>query len=322
MACNRTEGSFPSSTGLSDVFYRVWAPTSKAPRAAVQIVHGMAEHGERYEEFAKALCAAGFDVWVMDLCGHGKSSGEEGLGYFGKERGYKNLVADIRKMTAIMRETYPDRLPIFLFGHSMGSFLSRAYCQRYSEDLAGAVFCGTSAPNPAAPAGIAMAKLTALFRGGQHRSPLLDAVAFGTYNNKYPGKPRTKFDWLNTDETEVDKYIADDRCGFLFTAQAFQDLFALLKSVSGKQWFTSMPYQFPILLIAGGQDPVGSYGKGVELVAKRLREAGSNRTKCVIFPEMRHEILLEPERQLVFDAVIEWLNKTLAHTQATAPSAE
>lgn len=308
---DRSEGQFPSSSGLADIYYRVWKPVNKSPKGAVQIVHGMAEHGERYENFALALCEAGFDVWAMDWLGHGKSADDDQLGYFGADHGWKNLVADIRLMTRLMRDTYPDQLPIFLFGHSMGSFLSRAYCERYSEDLAGAVFCGTSAPNPAASVGVLVAKLIAALRGETHRSQLLDTIAFGQYNNKYPGKPRTKFDWLNTDAAEVDKYIADDRCGFLFTSRGFLDLFQLLTSISDKRWFTSMPYQFPMLLIAGDEDPVGGYGKGVEQVARKLREAGCNKVACEIYPGMRHEILLEPEHQLVYDTVIAWLNSTL-----------
>ena len=310
-AYERSEGTFPSCSGLADIYYRVWKPVNKSPKAAVQIVHGMAEHGERYEGFAAALCTAGFDVWMMDLLGHGRSADEEMLGYFGEEHGWKNLVGDIRLMTRQMREVYPDDLPIFLFGHSMGSFLARAYCERHSEDLAGAVFCGTSAPNPAAGVGVLVAKLIGALKGETYRSQLLDTIAFGAYNNKYPGKPRTKFDWLNTDEQEVDKYIGDDRCGFLFTAKAFIDLFSLLKSVSGKQWFSSLPYQFPVLVIGGGQDPVTGYGKGMELVARKLREAGCNRVACAVFPEMRHEILLAPEKQEVFDTVITWLIGTL-----------
>ncbi|MCL2301143.1 MAG: alpha/beta hydrolase [Firmicutes bacterium] len=315
-AFERSEGTFASCSGLADIYYRIWKPVNKSPKAAVQIVHGMAEHGERYEEFAQALCAAGFDVWMMDLLGHGKSASDEQLGYFGKEHGWKNLVGDIRLMTRLMRETYPDDLPIFLYGHSMGSFLARAYCERFSDDLAGAAFCGTSAPNPAAAAGIFMARLIAALQGEFHRSAMLDTIAFGAYNNKYPGKPRTKFDWLNTDEAEVDNYIADPRCGFLFTARGFLDLFSLLKSVSSKQWFSSLPYQFPVLIIGGGQDPVTGYGKGMDLVAHKLREAGCNRLTCTLFPELRHEILMSPEKRQVYEAVIAWLNDTLASAPA------
>jgi alpha-beta hydrolase superfamily lysophospholipase len=284
---------------------------NKAPKAAVQIVHGMAEYGERYEPFARWLCEAGFDVWCMDLPGHGRSIGtKDDLGFFGEKHGWEHVVTDIRQMYNLMREKYPEQFPIFLFGHSMGSFLARAYCERFSEDLAGAVFCGTSAPNPAATAGVLMAKLTAAFQGERCRSQLLDTLAFGHYNDKIE-KPRTKFDWLNTDDESVEQYIDDPLCGFCFTANGFIDLFSLLKSISGKQWFTSIPYQFPILFLAGEADPVGSYGKGVELVARRLREAGCNRTTTTIFPGMRHEILNEPGRQMVYEAVVEWMEKIL-----------
>jgi alpha-beta hydrolase superfamily lysophospholipase len=197
----------------------------------------------------------------------------------------------------------------------MGSFLSRAFVERYHKDIVGAVFCGTSGPNPAAAAGILIANAVVLFRGSRHYSQLLDKAAFGFYNDKYPGKPRTPFDWLNSDPTEVDKYIADENCGFLFTAAGYLDLFKLLKHVSRAKWFDEIPYNFPILLVAGDQDPVGDFGKGVRLIAKRLRESGNKgrtgRTECVLFEGMRHEILLEPNRQLVYDAVLRWMNQIL-----------
>ena len=310
MACKRVEGTFSSSSGLCDIFYRAWM-TSKPAKAAVQIVHGMAEYGERYEDFAAALCEAGYDVWAMDLLGHGKSvASEEDYGYFGEKHGWKKVIADIRQMTNIMREQYPEGFPLFLFGHSMGSFYARAYCERFSEDLAGGIFCGTSAPNPATAAGAFMAKIIATFRGDKYQSQYMNDMAFGQYNKRF-APARTAFDWLNTDAGEVDKYVADPLCGFIFTTKGFLDLFTLLKSVSDKNWFTSMPYQFPTFLIAGDQDPVGSFGSGVELVARRMREAGSNRTTCTIFHGMRHEILLEPEHALVYEAILEWMNGVL-----------
>jgi len=312
---NRTEGAFPSATGLGDIHYRSWM-SGKFAHGALQVIHGMAEHGERYEAFARALNNAGYDLWVMDLPGHGKSSDEEHFGYFGKENGRKKVLADIRKLNGIMRESYPAQLPIFLFGHSMGSFFARAFCQRFSDEIAGAIFCGTSGPNPAAAAGVLVAKLVAALRGDLHRSPLLDTIAFGTYNKRFEG--RTKFDWLNTDQDEVDKYLEDPHCGFVFTTKGLLELFSLLDSVSHKNWFGAMPYQFPMLLVAGEDDPVGDYGKGVELVAKRLREAGANRVQCRIFPGMRHEILLEPERRQVYDTVIEWLNNITAAAPSSA----
>jgi len=304
---SRTEGAFPSATGLGDIYYRAWI-SGKFPKGAVQIVHGMAEHGERYETFAQVLNDAGYDVWAMDLAGHGKSSTEEQLGYFGR-KGRKGVLNDIQRLFELMRETYSAQLPTFLFGHSMGSFFARAYCKHHHKELTGAIFCGTSGPNPGAAAGKIVAKLIAALRGDTYRSPLLDTIAFGPYNKRFGG--RTKFDWLNSDPNEVDKYLEDPRCGFVFTVQGLLELFSALQAVSEKRWFVSMPYQFPVLLIAGGDDPVGDYGKGVELVTKRLREAGANRVQCRIFEGMRHEILLEPERKQVHNAVLTWLAATL-----------
>ncbi|MCL2106769.1 MAG: alpha/beta hydrolase [Oscillospiraceae bacterium] len=312
MAFKRTEGEFPSSSGLANVFYRVWEPENQAV-AAMQIVHGMAEHGERYEAFAQALCDAGIAVWCADLPGHGKTTRDAELrGYFGRKNGWKHLRSDVKALTNLMRDHYPLDLPFFLFGHSMGSFIARAYTERYSDDLAGAVFCGTSGSNPVAAAGILAARIIALLRGDTYRSELLDQIGFGHYNDKYPGKPRTKFDWLNTDSAEVDIYIEDKDCGFIFTAAGYLDLLHLLKHVNRGKWFRdSIPHHFPMLLIAGDADPVGDYGKGVQQVARRLREAGRKQTVLQLFPGMRHEILLAPERQLVYDCVIQWIQGVL-----------
>ncbi|MDR1927088.1 MAG: alpha/beta hydrolase [Oscillospiraceae bacterium] len=320
MDMTRREGVFPSSSGIADIYYRVWEPADGRITAAVQLIHGMAEHGERYEGFARALCGAGYSVWMMDLLGHGKSSTEEGLGFFGwrgenggrHRAGWTHFYRDAKKLTTLMQEALPPGTPLFLFGHSMGSFVARAYVEKFGGDYAGACFCGTSGPNPAAAAGVLAARLVIALRGERHRSRLIDSIAFGHYNDKYPGKARTKFDWLNTDPSEVDRYIADPRCGFLFTAAGYLDLMRLMRFVSRPAWFGSMPHRFPMLLIAGAADPVGAFGKGVELVARRLRGKGKKQTTCHIFPGMRHEILLEPERREVYEAVLGWLGKIQA----------
>ncbi|MDR2525674.1 MAG: alpha/beta hydrolase [Oscillospiraceae bacterium] len=315
MELTQKQGAFPSSSGMAEIRYRVWSPPD--PRAGVQLVHGMAEHSGRYSAFAKALCAAGFSVWAMDLLGHGASAPEEqALGYFGPDEGWKKLRHDINILSKLMRETLPPDAPIFLFGHSMGSFLARAYVERYGEELTGAIFCGTSGSNPATLAGILITRLVIAFKGCTHRSVLIDTVAFGHYNDKYPGKPRTKFDWLNSDPAEVDQYIADPFCGFLFTASGYLDLMQLLRSVNRRAWYHSLPHQLPMLLVAGEEDPVGSYGKGVQQVVRRLRESGKKQTACHIFPNMRHEILLEPGRASVFETIIQWLNRQLEVPEA------
>ncbi|MDR1465082.1 MAG: lysophospholipase [Oscillospiraceae bacterium] len=307
----RLEYTYPSASGLGEIYARGWMINGVAPKALVHVVHGMAEHGERYEAFARALCREGYALWAADLIGHGRSAQtDEDLGWFGESGGWLSFVNDTKRLNDHLRRLYPD-IPIVLFGHSMGSFVARAYCARYGGELAGAVFCGTSGRNPATAAGILAARLMITFRGGRHRSELLDTAAFGTYNKKYSGKPRTKFDWLNTDPAQVDRYLADERCGFLFTAAGMLDMMGLLQNVSRQNWFQSVPYRLPMLLIAGEDDPVGDDGKGVRQVYRELKESGHNNTSCKIFPGMRHEILLEPRRQEVYDAIFAWLAAAL-----------
>ena len=192
---------------------------SDGPKAIFQIVHGMAEHGERYEEFAYFLCQKGFAVLVNDHIGHGKSiKSEAELGYFGESGGWNAFVEDERALTEMIAKEYPG-LPIVFFGHSMGSFIAREYIRRYGKDdrIKATVFCGTSGKNHASSVAITLAGTIAKAKGSKHKSKFIDKLAFGTYNKKIPDA-KTPFDWLSTDTEHVEKYIDDDKCGFLFTA--------------------------------------------------------------------------------------------------------
>jgi len=300
----RTEGAFRSTTGLGEVYYRCWF-SGRSARGAVQVIHGLADHGERYADFAQVLNAAGFDVWAMDLPGHGRSGDAKLPGYFGKEHGRKNLLRDLHRMTELMRDTYPRQLPIFILGQGMGTFLARDYCRRNSKVLAGAMFCGTGNQNPVSPSAATLAKLIVAVRGDQYAAPLLQNVTFGAFNHRF--ERRTRYDWLNSDPDKIDAYLADPHCAFSPTAQGMLDYFALQKAACRSTWATSMPYQFPMLFLSGADDPMGDFGQGVEYTAARLRKAGCNRVKCRTFPGMRHEILQESERQLVYNTITEWL---------------
>jgi alpha-beta hydrolase superfamily lysophospholipase len=171
--------------------------------------------------------------------------------------------------------------------------------------LAGAIFCGSGCQNPASPSAAALAKLIVAVRGEQYAAPLLHNVAFGLFNHRF--EQRTRFDWLNSDHGKVDEYLSDPYCASSPTAQGMLDYFALQKAACSQTWVTSMPYQFPMLLLSGADDPMGDFGRGVEQTAARLRKAGCNRVKCRTFPGMRHEILQESERQLVYNTITEWL---------------
>ena len=286
-----------------------YSATQLDVKGIVQICHGMAEHLERYEEFIDFLTSSGYVVFIHDHLGHGKSVKNDGeLGYFGEKDGYKTLVNDVKLVTDLAKDKYPE-LPVFLFGHSMGSFIARYYTQLYSAGIKGAVFCGTAGPNPGAKVGVMLANMIIKQKGSHYRSKLIDKIAFGSYNKKCRPQ-RTPFDWLTKDNAIVDKYIDDKYCGFLFTAAGYRDLFNLLITVNSPEWFTSFNNDFPVLLIAGEDDPVGSYGAGVKKVYDALVSAGHNNVEMKLYPGDRHEILNETDKKNVFADVLMWLEKT------------
>lgn len=313
MSVIRKEYAYPSKTGLSDIFARSWKPENPADiKAIFQITHGMAEHGERYADFAKALCENGYAVYCNDHAGHGKSvKADEDLGYFGEKDGWDAFVEDARALTEIAVGEHPDK-PVIFFGHSMGSFVARAYARRYGSDkrIKGFVFCGTSGKNPGAPMGIVLAKLIARVKGSRHRSKLIDKIAFGSYNAKY-AEVRTPFDWLTKDEEIVDYYIADKYCGFLFTAVGYKDMFTVLDSVSGKDWYAALNKKTPILVTGGAMDPVGAYAKGVEQVYNDLKLAGCADVTLKLYKDDRHEILNELDRKNVYADIAAWADSKL-----------
>ncbi len=306
----KTEFTFPSVSALADIRAASYKPESGEIKAVIQIAHGMAEHLERYERFASALCEKGYAVYINDHLGHGASiKNRDELGYFGEKDGWKNFIEDCHQLTEIIKKENPS-VPVVFFGHSMGSFVARAYSIKYADEIIGAVYCGTAGPNPAAGAGILLTNIIAKLKGTYHRSKLIDKVGFGTYNSKFEG--RTAFDWLSRDNEEVDKYIADDLCGYLFTAYGYRDLFSLLNYVSSAEWFGGLSKDLPVLMIAGAMDPVGEYGKGIEKVYKSLCDAGKTNVQRILYPDARHEILNE---KACFDQVcrdvIGWIEEIL-----------
>lgn len=308
MKAVKKEFTFKSVSALADIHAASYTPEDKSSvKAVVQVAHGMAEHLERYEDFAQVLCENGIALFINDHIGHGASvSSKDELGYFGEKDGWKNFVEDGYQLMQIAKKEFPN-VPYIFFGHSMGSFVARSFTAKYADELDGAVFCGTSGPNPAAPIAIKLANAVSKMKGTHYRSKFIDKLAFGTYNNKF--EKRTAFDWLSRDNFQVDKYIADDLCGFLFTANGYRDLFSLLNEVSKKSWAENFSKKLPVLIISGAMDPVGEYSKGVEKVYNSLKAAGKDNVTLHLYENGRHEILNESQ---LFDEVcsdlINWIN--------------
>ncbi len=311
MSCEHYEYRIPSNTEITDIYIQCMVPSDKnSIKGIISIAHGMAEYSDRYTDIAKYLCNNGYVVFFHDHAGHGKSvSSDEDLGFFCKDNGYEKVVDDVKDVIKKAKELYPG-LPVILWGHSMGSFIVRRFIAKYPLEASAAVICGTSGANPAASAGIMIAKAISKLLGAHHRSNLLDTMAFGAYNKKFQKK--TGFEWLSANEQNVNDYVADELCGYKFTASGFKDLFSLLASVSSKEWYTQVPETMPLYLIAGDMDPVGNYGKGVTEVYEKLQKTGHGNVSIKLYSGLRHEIHNESERQTVLDDILAFANTVVS----------
>lgn len=301
--------TFKSSDDVSIFVYR-WLPDDvSAVKGAVQIAHGMAEHAARYGRFAEALTKAGYAVYANDHRGHGKTAGSlENVGYFADENGWKKVVNDIHALTGIIKKDFSGK-PVFLFGHSMGSFLSRNYAMLYGKEVSGVVLSGTGGdPGAIGKAGLFIAKIEAGIRGKKAKSETMNKLSFGAFNNAL--KPnRTDYDWLSRDNAEVDKYINDPWCGTVFTAGFFCDMLGGIGYINKKENIAKIPKNLPIYIFSGSKDPVGANTKGVTQVYEALKKAGVSDMTLKFYADGRHEMLNEINRDEVFSEVIDWLNK-------------
>ncbi len=305
----KVTGKFKSANEIAEIAYYICRPIGEV-RAVVQISHGMCEYFRRYDGIAAFLNSNGIAVVGNDHLGHGASvNSDDELGWMAKSDGWRYAVEDLHTVTKIAKDEFGE-VPYILFGHSMGSFFARAYLSKYSTEIDGAIICGTGGKNPLIGAGIALASFQCKIFGQKHRSTLLGVMAFGSYCSRYEN-PKTTSDWISRDEKEVELYCADPYCTFTFTASAYKDLFLSNRFVNMDEWYNSIIADIPILVISGEMDPVGDYGKGVREVFDGLIKAGKNAT-LKLYPNARHEILREINRDEVFSDILNWLDKLIA----------
>ncbi len=307
--------AFISSIGggvqIAGFFYPSSAPEIKG---VVQICHGMAEYIARYEEMIARFNEAGYHVCGMDMPGHGTTyeiNKDKGLpkGYFG---GVKNswqvLLTDVMGFHEYAEKRFGrDGLKYILYGHSMGSFVVRSiFCTpRYNKQFDGYVFASTMGPNPAVGAGKFLASTACVFGGSKKKNKLLEAIAFGSYTKRIKNA-KTNCDWISSSDEEVRKYIDDPMCGFTFTSEGFKTLFSLISFMQSKEAYAQVSDR-PCFLTYGSEDPVGSYGTGVEKVIARLKESGAN-VKSKNYGAYRHEIQNEPVKEEYFADLIEFFD--------------
>ena len=306
-----SEYSFPSSDGRTLIHVNQWTPGPSPARGVVQIAHGVSEYGRRYEPFARFLCENGFAVVAHDHLGHGLSVAEgQPRIYFGPEHGWDHVVDDL---AAIQRQTarvFPGA-PYFLFGHSMGSFITRTCLIRYPGAVRGAVLCGTGHQSPlliAAGRRIVDGELRRL--GPAAYSARADALVFGAYNKKF-APARTRFDWVSANADNVDAYIADPMCGEEATLGLMRDMLGGIAFLTREENIRKMDKSLSVFFISGDEDPVGDMGKGVERACRAFRKAGLSDVTMKLYHGLRHEILNEKSRRFVYQDVLDWLNARL-----------
>jgi alpha-beta hydrolase superfamily lysophospholipase len=288
----------------------VWLPAEE-PRAIVQIAHGMAEHAGRYAFLAEALVARGIGVYANDHRGHGRSvPGGEEPGDMGED-GFASAVRVVRALERHIAEAHP-RAERILFGHSMGSFMVQRFLCEHPEAVHAAILSGSNGkPPPIAAAGRLVARIERLRVGPKGTSGLLQVLSFDDFNKKF-APTRTDFDWLSRDAAQVDTYIADPRCGFPVSTQTWVCLLDALGPLTDPDRVECIPKDLPLYVFAGEKDAVGDFGRGVRRLVESYRAAGLRDVELKLYPEGRHEMLNEINREEVVSDLLAWIEKTLA----------
>lgn len=278
----------------------------------MQIVHGLAEHAGRYARLATALNAAGYAVYANDLRGHGRTAkSSEDLGFFAEEKGWGKVVDDLWLVNRHIAAAHPE-IPIVMLGHSMGSTLAEQFMGGHGDVLAGVALSGANGkPTAMAAVGRQITRAERLRLGARGKSKLAMSLTFDAFNKKF-APARTAFDWLSRDPAEVDKYVADPLCGFAPTVQLWTDLLEGWAAVSGAEHRKRVPRTLPIYVMAGGRDPVSGNARQVGPWAEQYRAEGLRDLEVRIYPEARHELLNETNRDEVTAELIRWLDRVVA----------
>lgn len=310
MAIIKKEAYFESSTGENSIHCNIWQDDTAEPVGIFQIAHGVSEHIGRYDDFARFLASKGYIVCGNDHLGHGLSASSlDEMGFFAEEDGDIRLVDDMHILSQIMTRRYPE-LPLFLFGHSMGSLCARVYASNFGYELSGLILCGTGELPASAvvleqPLSFLCSKLGA--RANVPNS-LFDKVSCIGIKDK-----KTEKDWLSRSESNVEEFLNDPLCGCEMKLGAVRDIVSLANTACSTVWATLVPTELPILIISGAKDPIGFNGKGVIALSDNLEEAG-HKPDVIMYPGDRHEILNEENHEKVYEDVYTWLREHNALT--------
>ena len=304
---NREEFSFTSTSKQAEIQGVIWTPDSE-PVAVIQLVHGMLEYFERYEDFAKILCKNNVAVVAHNHLGHGNSLIKGCKGYFGDKQPLEHLLGDIDIVRTRCKERFPT-IPYFILGHSMGSFLTRIYISQKPSGISGAIICGTSGANPTAETfGKPLSKALWKICGAKKVSKQMDVVFNNATSKAFSGEG-SKNSWISSDPKEIKIYDNDKNMKFSFTASAYHTLFSMISIISSPQWANDMDKNLPIFLISGDKDPVGDFGRGVLQVRDALVNAGVQNITAKLYENARHEIIRDCCKNEVYSDVLGFINK-------------
>ncbi|MDR0324169.1 MAG: lysophospholipase [Treponema sp.] len=311
----QNETYFECRDGTKLHLYR-WAPDTQ-PKAVLHIIHGMAEHAYRYRRLAEKLTQSGIEVWAADQRGHGKTASlningrKKGglLGHCADGKSFNLVTQDIHNLNEEIRKTV--NVPLFLLGHSWGSFIAQNYIEEYSDclNINGCILSGTKGPGDIMiKIGLPFLTVLSFLCGQRNGSRIARAMGDGQYIKPFePG--RTQFDWLSRDEAEVDKYVADPLCGFLCSSGFYRELTRILNRIHQSEAMAKISRSLPVYVFAGSADPVGGMGASTTALVEEYRKLGIDDLEFVLYPGARHEPLNETNREEVMDNLLSWINK-------------
>ena len=301
--------SVPSCDGVHDLVGVVYLPDA-APRGILHILHGMTEYIGRYDKFMGEMAEAGYIVCGYDHLGHGYTATDPTeLGFVAEKDGWKLWLGDVKAFSDAVRTAYGQDLPYVLMGHSMGSFIARLAAVDYVKpDVL--ILMGTGGPNPVTGVGLAVINAVKACKGARHISPLVNDLAFGSYNKRFDA-PKESSVWLSKDTAVTDTYDRDPFCNYKFSVSGMSDLVRMTALSNKKSWFKRLDHTIPVLLVSGRDDPVGDFGKGVEAVLARLQKVG-NPVTCHLYDGYRHEILNDASHERVAADILDFLQNAIS----------
>lgn len=310
----RREFRIPSSDGKSRLHVVLWEPEGEV-KLLLLLSHGMTEHIMRYDPFARFMAEHGAAVIGHDHLGHGKTVEDGRYGYFADRDGHICVIRDLHRTASRIKKLYPGR-PLYMLGHSMGSFFLRRYITLYGRELAGAIIVGTGDQMlPIVIAGKLIAGTIGLIRGREYQSAWMHQLVLGNYNRAF-APARTDNDWLSKDTQSVDRYCSDPFCNFKFTCSAYCDFFNIMLDLKFGRQEEGIPRSLPLLLASGAKDPVGEFGRGVKRVFYKYQAMGMKDTELLLYPDDRHEILNESDKREVWIDILNWI---LSHEACRRP---